>query len=122
MKTIIFIIFMLFSILVAISWVYLLYLIGTDMANKRYCSYENLKEKKCSRKVINSEHFTGEWWRKKCDFDTVQKTTAKLYILVQKGMVEKVRNNENEIVRYIPTADYCQNQIVKMLKGEITES
>ena len=46
MKTIIFIIFMLFSILVAISWVYLLYLIGTDMANKRYCSYENLKEKK----------------------------------------------------------------------------
>lgn len=122
MKLIIFIIFILFSILIAISWVYLLYLIGTDMANKKYYSYENLKEEERFRKVINNEHFTGEWWRKKCDFDTVQKTTAKLYTLVQKGMVEKVRNNENEIVRYIPTVDYCQNQIVKMLKGETTES
>lgn len=118
MKTTVLVIFMLFSILVAISWVYLLYSIGADMANKRYRSYENLKEKEHSRKVINNEHFTGEWWRKKCGFDTVQKTTAKLYILVREKIVEKVRNNENEVVRYIPTADYCENQIIKILKGE----
>lgn len=118
MKATIFIIFMLFSILIAISWVYLLYSIGTDIANKRYHSYENLKEKEQFRKVINNEHFTGEWWRKKCGFDTVQKTTAKLYILVQKGMVEKIKNNENEVVRYIPTANYCESQIIKILKGE----
>ena len=67
-------------------------------------------------KVKSGEHYTAEWWQIKSGLDTIQKTAARLYLLARKGIVEKVSVGEYEIVRFMPTAMFCENDIVTMLK------
>ena len=67
-------------------------------------------------KVRNGEHYTAEWWRRKSGLDSIQKTVARLYLLARKGIVEKVSVGKYEIVRFMPTAMFCENDIVTMLK------
>ena len=67
-------------------------------------------------KVVSGEHYTAEWWQKKAGLDSIQKTAARLYLLARKGIVEKVSVGEYEIVRFMPTAMFCENDIVTMLK------
>ena len=69
------------------------------------------------RKVISGEHYTAEWWMRKCGFDSKQKTAARLALLTRKGIVEKVSVGEYEIVRFMPTASFCENDIVAMLQN-----
>ena len=68
-------------------------------------------------KVISGEHYTAEWWRQKAGLDSIQKTVARLVKLTHKGIVEKVSVGEYEIVRFMPTAMFCENDIVAMLKS-----
>lgn len=68
-------------------------------------------------KVISGEHYTSEWWQKKSGLDSIQKTGARLTLLACKGIVEKVSVGEDEIVRFMPTAMFCENDIVAMLKS-----
>lgn len=74
----------------------------------------NLWEKR--PKVQSGEHYTAEWWQKKAGFDSIQKTAARLTVLARKNIVEKVSVGEYEIVRFMPTATFCENDIVAMLK------
>lgn len=67
-------------------------------------------------KVKSGEHYTAEWWQKKAGLDSKQKCAARLYLLTRKGIVEKVSVDEYEIVRFMPTAMFCENDIVTMLK------
>ena len=67
-------------------------------------------------KVQSGEHYTAEWWQKQAGLDSIQKTAARLYLLARKGIVEKVSVGEYEIVRFMPTAMFCANDIVTMLK------
>ena len=67
-------------------------------------------------KVRNGEHYTCEWWRRKSGFDTIHKTAVRLNLLARKGIVEKVSVGRKEIVRFMPTAMFCENDIVTMLK------
>lgn len=67
-------------------------------------------------KVQSGERYTAEWWQKKAGLDTIQKTAARLYLLARKDIVEKVSVGEYEIVRFMPTAMFCENDIVTMLK------
>ena len=67
-------------------------------------------------KVRSGEHYTAEWWQKKAGFDSIQKTAARLTVLARKNIVEKVSVGEYEIVRFMPTATFCENDIVAMLK------
>ena len=67
-------------------------------------------------KVKSGEHYTAEWWQKKAGLDTVQMTVAKLNLLVHKGIIEKVSIGRYEIVRFMPTSMFCENDIVSMLK------
>lgn len=68
-------------------------------------------------KVRSGDHYTAEWWQSKSGLETKQKTAARLTPLVNKGIVEKVSVGEYEIVRFVPTATFCENDIVAMLKG-----
>jgi hypothetical protein len=68
-------------------------------------------------KVVSGEHYTSEWWQKKSDLDSIQKTVARLNALTRKGIVEKVSVGEYEIVRFMPTPSFCENDIVAMLKS-----
>lgn len=67
-------------------------------------------------KVKSGEHYTAEWWQKKSGLDSIQKTVARLILLARKGIVEKVSVGKYEIVRFMPTAMFCENDIVTMLK------
>ena len=67
-------------------------------------------------KVKSGELYTAVWWQKKSGLDSIQKTAARLYLLARKGIVEKVSVGEYEIVRFMPTAMFCANDIVTMLK------
>ena len=67
-------------------------------------------------KVKSGDFYTAEWWRDKAGFETKQKAAARLTFLANKGIVEKVFISEYEIVRFKPTATFCENDIVKMLK------
>lgn len=67
-------------------------------------------------KVQSGEHYTAEWWQKKTGFDSIQKTAMRLTVLARKNIVEKVSIGEYEIVRFMPTATFCENDIVAMLK------
>lgn len=67
-------------------------------------------------KVQNGEHYTAEWWRQKAGLDSIQRTVARLTLLARKGIVEKVSVGKYEIVRFMPTAMFCENDIVTMLK------
>lgn len=67
-------------------------------------------------KVKSGEHYTSEWWQKKSGLDSIQKTAARLTLLARKNIVEKVSAGEYEIVRFMPTAMFCENDIVTMLK------
>ena len=67
-------------------------------------------------KVKSGEHYTAEWWQKKSDLDSIQKTAARLNLLIRKGIVEKVSSGEYEIIRFMPTAMFCENDITTMLK------
>ena len=67
-------------------------------------------------KVKSGEHYTAEWWRQKAGLDSIQKTAARLTLLGRKGIVVKVSVGEYEIVRFMPTAMFCANDIVTMLK------
>lgn len=73
---------------------------------------------RCKRepKVKSGEHYTAEWWQKKSGLDSIQKTAARLNLLARKNIVEKVSVGEYEIVRFMPTAMFCENDIVIMLK------
>lgn len=75
-----------------------------------------------SKKVVSGEHYTSEWWMKKCSFDSVHKTAARLNALARKGIVEKVSAGECEIVRFIPTANYCENNIIEMMTKPIDKT
>ena len=68
------------------------------------------------RKVKSGEHYTAEWWQKKSGLDSIQKTAARLNVLTRKNIVEKVSVGRNEIVRFMPTATFCENDIVAILK------
>ena len=70
-----------------------------------------------SRKVVSGEHYTTEWWMQKCGFDSMQKTAARLFLLARKEIVEKVSVGKCEIVRFMPTASFCENDIVAMLQN-----
>jgi hypothetical protein len=71
----------------------------------------------CKRPKVNSgEHYTAEWWQKKSGLDSTQKTAARLTVLARKSIVEKVSVGEDEIVRFMPAAKFCENDIVAMLK------
>lgn len=70
------------------------------------------------RKVVSGEHYTAEWWMNKCGFDSKQKTAARLTLLARKGIVEKVSVGEYEIVRFMPIASFCENDIVAMIKNK----
>lgn len=76
-----------------------------------------ISKSKNARKVISGEHYTAEWWMRKCGFDSKQKVAARLSVLVRKKIVEKVSVGEYEIVRFMPTASYCENDIVAMLQN-----
>ena len=67
-------------------------------------------------KVRSGEHYTAEWWQKKAGLSSIQKTAARLTMLARKNIVEKVSVGEYEIVRFMPTATFCENDIVAMLK------
>ena len=67
-------------------------------------------------KVKSGEHYTPEWWRQKANLGSVQKTVTGLTLLTRKGIVEKVSVGKYEIVRFMPTAMFCENDIVTMLK------
>lgn len=67
-------------------------------------------------KVKSGEHYTPEWWQKKSGLDSIQKTVARLTRLAHKNIVEKVSVGKYEIVRFMPTAMFCENDIVTMLK------
>ena len=75
-----------------------------------------VSKSKNTPKVVSGEHYTAEWWMRKCGFDTKQKTAVRLTLLARKGIVEKVSVGEYEIVRFMPTASFCENDIVKMLQ------
>ena len=66
-------------------------------------------------KVQSGEHYTAEWWQKKSGLDSIQKTAARLTLLTHKNIVEKVSVGKYEIVRFMPTAMFCENDIVSML-------
>lgn len=68
-------------------------------------------------KVKSGEHYTAEWWQKKSGLDSIQKTVARLTLLGRKDIVEKVSVGKYEIVRFMPTAMFCENDIVAMLKS-----
>ena len=68
-------------------------------------------------RVISGEHYTAEWWMRKCGFDSVQRTAYRLNVLARKGIIEKVSVGEYEIVRFMPTDSFCVNDIVEMTKG-----
>jgi hypothetical protein len=73
----------------------------------------------CNRKVPkvkSGEHYTPEWWQKKSGLDSIQKTVARLNLLARKNIVEKVSVGKYEIIRFMPTAMFCENDIVAMLK------
>lgn len=76
-----------------------------------------ISESKNTPKVVSGEHYTAEWWMRKCGFATKQKTAGRLTLLARKGIVEKVSVGEYEIVRFIPTASFCENDIVAMLQN-----
>jgi hypothetical protein len=67
-------------------------------------------------KVKSGEHYTSEWWRKRSGLDTIHKTAAMLTLLTHKDIVEKVSVGKEEIVRFVPTAKFCENDIIAMLK------
>ena len=67
-------------------------------------------------KVKSGDYHTAEWWQNKASLETKQKAAARLHFLATKGIVQKVYINEYEIVRFVPTATFCENDIVKMLK------
>lgn len=67
-------------------------------------------------KIKSGEHYTVEWWQKKSGLDSIQKTAARLTVLARKNIVEKVSVGKYEIVRFMPTAMFCENDIVTMLK------
>ena len=67
-------------------------------------------------KVKSGEHYTAEWWQKKLGLNSIQKTAARLNLLARKNIVEKVSVGEYEIVRFMPTAMFCENDIITMLK------
>ena len=67
-------------------------------------------------KVKSGEHYTAEWWKKKSGLSSIQKTVARLNLLVRRGIVEKVSVGEYEIMRFMPTAMFCENDITTMLK------
>lgn len=67
-------------------------------------------------KVKSGEHYTAEWWQKKSGLESKQKCAARLTMLAHKGIIEKVSVGEYEIVRFMPTAMFCENDIVTMLK------
>ena len=67
-------------------------------------------------KVKSGEHYTAEWWQKKSGLESLHKTVARLVVLTRKGIMEKVSVGKHEIVRFMPTAMFCENDIVTMLK------
>lgn len=67
-------------------------------------------------KVKSGEHYTAEWWQKKVKSEPKQKVVARLCLLERKGIVEKVSAGEFEIVRFVPTSMFCENDVVTMLK------
>lgn len=67
-------------------------------------------------KVKSGEYYTPEWWQKKSGFDSIQKTELRLNKLARINIVEKVSVGRDEIVQFIPTAMFCENDIVAMLK------
>ena len=73
-------------------------------------------QEKKEPKIKSGEHYTAEWWQKKSGIESIQKTVARLRMLACKDIVEKVSVGEYEIVRFIPTAMFCENDIVTMLK------
>lgn len=73
-------------------------------------------QEKKEPKVKSGEHYTAEWWQKKAGLNSKQKTAARLTLLVRKGIVEKVSIGEYEIVRFMPAAMFCENDIVTMLR------
>ena len=67
-------------------------------------------------KVKSGEHYTAEWWQKKSGLDSISQAAARLTLLAHKNIVEKVSVGRYEIVRFMPTAMFCENDIVTMLK------
>ena len=76
-----------------------------------------ISKSKNAPKVVSGEHYTAEWWMKKCGFDTKQKAAARLNVLARRGVVEKVSIGEYEIVQFMPTASFCENDIIAMLQN-----
>lgn len=75
-----------------------------------------ISKSKSTPKVISGEHYTAEWWKKKSGLESKQQVVARLTSLIHKSIIEKVSVGEYEIVRFMPTAFYCENDIVKMLQ------
>lgn len=67
-------------------------------------------------KVKSGEHYTAEWWQKKAGLNSKMQAAARLTLLARKNIVEEVSVGEYEIVRFMPTAMFCENDIVSMLK------
>lgn len=76
----------------------------------------NVGQDKKEPKIKSGEHYTAEWWQKKAGFDSKQKVAARLNLLCRKNIIEKVSIDKNEIVRFMPTAMFCENDIIIMLK------
>jgi hypothetical protein len=62
------------------------------------------------------EYYTASWWQEKSGLNSVQKTAMRLIKLARKDIVKKVSGGRNEIVRFMPTAMFCENDIVTILK------
>ena len=68
-------------------------------------------------KIQSGEHHTAEWWQQKADLKSIQTTVFRLRTLMDKDVVEKV-GKEDEIVRFIPTASFSENDVVAMLQSK----
>lgn len=79
------------------------------------CFYRRRKEQP---KIKSGEHYTPEWWWKKSGLGTIRQTAVRLNSLVSLSVVEKVSIDKREIVRFMPTAMFCEYEIVAMLREE----
>ena len=65
--------------------------------------------------VKSGDKYTAEWWQINLNYDTKQATVIKLNNLVKQGVLEKVRKDEYEIVRFVPTG--CEDGVFDIIEN-----
>lgn len=76
---------------------------------------EFLKDLFGLNEVKSGDQYTTEWWQKNLNYDTKQETAIKLRNLVKQCVLEKVRKDEYEIVRFIPTG--CEDGVFDIIEN-----